>query len=162
MKTLLTETKWCRFEPSEDLMNPYLQIITHKKRPVLAEVINPNRMRRSLSALLNSKKADPLIDDDPSMLNNLHTFEETHQGKVSTKAPNKKQRPFSSLRQGRDPRTKTRRPFLTYEGAPMTKAERKRFDLKNCPKSEEIRIHTKPNLIFCYFVSISIYLILSQ
>ena len=78
MKTLLTETKWCRFEPSEDLMNPYLQIITHKKRPVLAEVLNPNRMRRSLSALLNSKKADPLIDDDPSMLNNLHTFEGTH------------------------------------------------------------------------------------
>ena len=89
MKTLLSETKWCRFEPSEDLLNPYLQIVTHKRRPVLAELLDPRKKRRSLSALLNSKKTDPLIDDDPAFLNNLHAFESTHQQKVSGKAPNK-------------------------------------------------------------------------
>ena len=78
MKTLMSETKWCRFEPSDDLLNPYLQIVTHKNRPVLAEVLNPNRIRRSLSALLNSKKVDPLIDDDPSFINTLENFESTH------------------------------------------------------------------------------------
>ena len=123
MKTLLTETKWCRFEPSEDLLNPYLQIITHKDKPVLADMMNPNKqMKRSLSALLNSKKTDPLIDDDPSFMNNLHAFEGRNVQTVSSKAPNKNQRPFSSLRQGRDPRTqgkRVRRPFLTYEKAPL-------------------------------------------
>ena len=126
------ETKWCRFEPSDDLLNPYLTIITHKKRPILSELLDPNKKRRSLSALLNSKKTDPLIDDDPAFMNNLHNFESTHQQMVSNKAPNKDQRPFSSLRLGRDPRTKTRRPFLTYEGVPMTKAERKKFEFKQC------------------------------
>ena len=78
MKTLMSETKWCRFEPSEDLLNPYLAIITHKTRPVLSEILDPNKKHRSLSALLKSKKADPLIDDDPSFMNNLHDFESTH------------------------------------------------------------------------------------
>ena len=128
----MSDTKWCRFEPSDDLLNPYLWIITHKTRPILSELLDPNVKRRSLSALLNSKKVDPLIDSDPSFMNNLHNFEKTHTQMVSNRAPNKSFRPLSGLRQGRDPRTKTRRPFLTYEGVPMTKSERKKFDYKQC------------------------------
>ena len=100
MKTLLTDVKWCRFEPSDDLMNPYLQIITHKTRPVLSEVLNPNIKRSSLSALLNSKKVDPLVEKESKFFNNLHKFERTHVQSVSTKAPTKNVRPYSSLRAG--------------------------------------------------------------
>ena len=78
MKTLMSETKWCVFTPTEDPRNPHLIIHTHKTRPVLSEILNPNRIRRSLSALLNSRRPDPLIDDDPKFLNNLHSFETTH------------------------------------------------------------------------------------
>ena len=78
MKTLMSETKWVDFTPAEDPRNPHLIIHTHKTRPVLSEVLDPNKIRRSLSALLNSRRPDPLIDDDPKFLNNLHSFETTH------------------------------------------------------------------------------------
>ena len=151
MKTLLHETKWCRFEPSDDLMNPYLQIITHKTKPVLSEVLDPTKQpRRSLSALLNSRKRDPLTDDDPAFLDNLHAFESKHVQKVSGKAPTKNPRPFSSLRQGRDPRTKNKRPFLTHEKAPMNSSELKKFESKMCHMkvmTDRIQNYNKVNFV---------------
>jgi len=101
--TLLTQTYNVKYEPSLDL-NPYIKIVEHKLKPRLEEIHLRNRYRRSLSALLNSKATDPMLDKNHSSLNTLHTFEHRLQGKVSAAAPTKEQRNLNNLRQGRDPR----------------------------------------------------------
>jgi hypothetical protein len=102
--TLLTQTYNVKYEPSLDLINPYIKIVEHKLKPRLEEIHMRNRYRRSLSALLNSKATDPILDRNHSSLNTLHTFEHRLQGKVSRAAPTKEHRNLDNLRQGRDPR----------------------------------------------------------
>jgi len=102
--TLMTRTYEVRYEPSACVINPFFKVVEHKTRPVLKEVEKRNMYRRSLSEVLNSKAADPVLDRNHSSLNTLHNFEPSLKSKVSLAAPSKEHQQYAALRQGRDPR----------------------------------------------------------
>ena len=87
--TLMTRTYQMEYKPSDDPINPFVQVVEHKLRPRLEEVHLRNRYRRTLSALLNSKPIPETQDKTHAVLNTLHRYENGLQGKVSLAAPTK-------------------------------------------------------------------------
>lgn len=69
--TLMSRTYHMEYEPSACPINPYVKVIEHKTRPRLEEVFKRDKYRRPLSALLNSKAHDPILDKNHSALNTL-------------------------------------------------------------------------------------------
>ena len=102
--TLLTRTYQMEYKPSDDQINPFVQIVEHKTRPRLEEIHLRNRYKRSLSALLRSKAVPGTLDKTHAVLNTLHKYENGLKGKVSLAAPTKEHKKLAALRQGRDPR----------------------------------------------------------
>ena len=70
--TLLSREYQMRYEPSANDDNPTFKVVEHKTRPLIHDVTKSYPYRRSLSALLNSKKGDPIFDKNYS---ELHTYE---------------------------------------------------------------------------------------
>ena len=103
-QTLMSREYQMKYEPSGDAINPNFKIIEHKTRAPLHEIHRRNQYRRSLSALLNSRAPDPLLDKSHAVMNTLHHHEPHLQGKVSAAAPTKDHQKYAALRQGRDPR----------------------------------------------------------
>ena len=130
--TLLSREYQMRYEPSACEINPSFKIIEHKARPFLHEVTRRYRYRRSLSALLNSKPIDPLLDKNHSAMNTLNNFESDLQQKVSAAAPTKEHQPLAALRQGRDPRMNKVNAHFDAEHARMNK-ENQGFNMGRHP-----------------------------
>ena len=84
----MSRTYLVEYKPSNDI-NPFFKVMEHRTRPILAEVHHRNRYRRTLSALLNSKKVDGHLDKTHKSLNTLHKYEINLQNKVSLAAPTK-------------------------------------------------------------------------
>lgn len=87
--TLMTRTYQMEYKPTEDPINPFVNIIEHKLKPRLEEVHLRNRYRRTLSALLRSKPLKGYQDKTHAVLNTLHKYENGLQGKISQAAPTK-------------------------------------------------------------------------
>ena len=102
--TLMSRTYQMEYKPSDDPINPFVQIVEHKLRPRLEEVHLRNRYRRTLSALLASKPLPDTQVKTHGVLNTLHRYENGLQGKVSLAAPTKDHQKYAALRKGRDPR----------------------------------------------------------
>ena len=87
--TLMTRMYQMEYKPSDDPINPYVQVTEHKIRPRLEEVHLRNRYRRTLSALLRSKAVPGVLDKTHAALNTLHQYETGLKGKVAPSAPTK-------------------------------------------------------------------------
>lgn len=85
----MTREYYMKYEPAACPINPSFKVVQHKTRAYLHEVNDRNRYRRSLSALLNSRPVDPLLDRSHNVLNNLHNYEQHLSTKVSAAAPSK-------------------------------------------------------------------------
>ncbi len=69
--TMMSKTYHMEYEPSACQINPYVKVVEHKTRPRLEEVFKRNMYKRPLSALLNSKPTNKVIDKNHSALNTL-------------------------------------------------------------------------------------------
>ena len=73
--TLMSRTYQVEYKPSDDPINPFVQIVEHKLRPRLEEGHLRNRYRRTLSALLASKPLPDTQVKTHGVLNTLHKYE---------------------------------------------------------------------------------------
>ncbi len=117
----MSKTYHMEYEPSACQINPFVKVVEHKTRPRLEEVFKRNMYKRSLSALLNSKPTNKVIDKNHSALNTLQNFEHNMQGKISQAAPTKQHQKYAALRQGRDPRMNETNAYFDKQQALMNK-----------------------------------------